>query len=63
MGVDPGIYSRALCNNVKTIHLQANRDGEQAVIRKPLREMIIEAAQHTAHQGSSTLVLALLDPK
>ena len=44
MGVDPGLYSRALCEHIKNSHLKDNRSEGVPSIQKSLRLLIIEAA-------------------
>lgn len=36
-GIDAGLYSRALCENIKNIHLSSNRIGSAPFIKKPLK--------------------------
>ena len=43
--------------------MKNRNDKFEAEYKKSLRDIIIEAADVTQVQGSSTLVLALLDPK
>lgn len=62
-GIDPALYSRALCRNIKTAYLACvEKDAStiHSVLNKP-RDLLIEAVGETREQGSSTAVICMLD--
>ena len=58
-GVDPGLFSRELCTNVweelKKLRVEKN-------YRLTLKNMLVNAVKNTKNKGSSTFVMAGLDP-
>ncbi len=58
-GVDPGLFSRELCTNVweefKKFRIEKN-------YRLNLKNMLVNAVKNTKNKGSSTFVMAGLDP-
>ena len=58
-GVDPGLFSRELCINVweefKKLRVENN-------YRLNLKNMLVNAVKNTKNKGSSTFVMAGLDP-
>lgn len=60
VGIDPALFSRELCNNVWE-EFQTQRD--KAVFRLDLKSILVEAVKKTKNKGSSTFVMAGLDPE
>jgi protein phosphatase PTC7 len=59
-GVDPALYSRALCRNIRDIYDKSVEKNDLSalsnVLNKP-RDLLIEAVAETREQGSSTAVI------
>jgi len=59
-GVDPALYSRALCRNINSIYLSSVERNDtsalSSVLNKP-QDLLIEAAGETRERGSSTAVV------
>ena len=56
LGVDPGLFSRELCANVWEEYTNVNRKSLN------LKEILVNAVKKTKSKGSSTFVMAGLDP-
>ena len=56
VGVDPGLFSRELCVNVWEEYMNVSRSSLN------LKEMLVNAVKKTKNKGSSTFVMAGLDP-
>jgi protein phosphatase PTC7 len=56
VGVDPGLFSRELCANVWEEYMNVSRSSLN------LKEMLVNAVKKTKNKGSSTFVMAGLDP-
>lgn len=54
-GVDPGLFSKQLCKDIQAIYDTDNM--------KPLKEILCEAVKLNKNTGSSTCVLASLNPQ
>ena len=59
VGVDPALFSRELCRNVWD-ELSNKRDKPNFNLN--LKEILVEAVKKTKSKGSSTFVMAGLDP-
>ncbi len=56
VGVDPGLFSRELCANLWEEYMNVSRSSLN------LKEMLVNAVKKTKNKGSSTFVMAGLDP-
>jgi protein phosphatase PTC7 len=56
-GIDPSLYSRRLAANIE----QFFKESPEAFIANP-KDLLIKAAQNNKEMGTSTLVVAILDP-
>jgi len=56
VGVDPGLYSKRLCKNIE--ELVKNRWD---IYKISTRQLLIDAAERTKEQGSSTVCITILD--
>jgi protein phosphatase PTC7 len=57
-GVDPAVYSRTLCHNISEL---VTAEDNELYVMKPT-EALIRAVEKTKVMGSSTCVLASIDP-
>ena len=57
-GVDPGIYARSLCRHVAEFHEKGDRH-----YKIDPKQLLVRAVEETRMEGSSTCVLAMLDPE
>ena len=62
-GVDPALYSKQLCRNIKSMYeadLKKGIDAIHSTVNKP-KELLTYAAAETTEKGSSTAVICMLD--
>ncbi len=59
VGVDPALFSRELCKNVWD-QFKMQRETPNKALN--LKEILVEAVKKTKSKGSSTFVMAGLDP-
>ena len=59
-GVDPALFSRELCENVKSDYIvQKNFYGSSSEI--DIKKLLIDAVAKTKSKGSSTFVMLMID--
>lgn len=63
-GVDPALFSKELCRNIKDIYLKAQKEGDSgsihSVINNP-KQLLTDAVPEWRQKGSSTAVICMLD--
>lgn len=55
-GVDPGLYSKELCSNIRKLN-----EYNRSTYKEDPKSLLVTAARNTRNQGSSTLVILSVD--
>lgn len=62
VGVDPALFSRELCKHAWDEFVHDKNFGKHGLFDLNLKSILIRAVQKTKSKGSSTFVMAALDP-